>query len=1073
MAAMHHPNTRRAVGFRPLVRAWHLLLLVVVGSGGCVPWLPGPEGTTVEPDARARIVLLGTTDVHGTLYPYDYYTGGETGYGLARVAPLVDSIRTANPGRTLLFDSGDLLQGNPLAYYYARDGAPRPNPVIRAMNLLEYDAAAIGNHEFNYGLTRLAEAIEDADFPFLSGNVFHAGGEDRAYTPGALLERVVDEDTIRIGVTAGTPPGVRLWDRDHVQGVLEFRDVVESLRPVVDSLRSAGADVVVVLSHGGLDGSTYGGDVPPENAAAALARQVPGIDVIFMGHTHREVADTTINGVLLLQARDRARSLAVATLSLERPAGAWQVAGARGRVLRPDPAAADTAFMDSLRWEHERAVAHVGSVLGRSGTRMEAREARVRDTPVLDFVNEVQRQAAGTDLSSTAAFNLDAAIPAGPVRVADVAALYPYDNTLKAVRITGAQLRAYLEKSAEYYRTWDGTGPVTGNAPGYTFDVVAGVDYTIDLRQPVGARITELDYRGHPVRDEQTFTLALNNYRQGGGGGYDMLAHAPVVYDRQNEIRELLIEEVRRRGTVRPDDYFRENWRIVPEAAAAPALAERAPGPAPQQRPVRRLRVLSTNDFHGHLEPEAHHGSEGRLVGGSAALEAFFEAEERGFAGPTLLVDAGDVMQGTPISGLVQGRSAVAVYNAMGYHVAAVGNHEFDWGVDVLEERVEQAAFPWLSANIALAGADTAPSWIRPTALIEVDGVRVGVIGVTTEDTPYETRPSNVRHLTFSSMADAIDRWVPVLRDSADFVVVVAHEGAECDAAGQACEGALLDVARALHHKPDLIVGGHTHRLVRTTVNGIPVVEAGSRGTRYAVVDLTRTADGVHAWIRGLPDTFVDPVEPDSVIAALVDEFAASIEPLVRRTITTLHRPLDRTGHEYALGRLIADAQRWITEGQVALMNNGGIRTELDTAVTWGDLSRLQPFGNSLVRLELTGAQLRAALEHTVAGDRPIAHVSGLTVWYDTSREPGNRVLTARLDTGDPLRDDSLYAVTVNDFMAEGGDGFEVLTEALVSEDTGILDLDALVEYLQHLPAPVEAPGETRLRMTGEPPSSW
>jgi hypothetical protein len=202
--------------------------------------------------------------------------------------------------------------------------------------------------------------------------------------------------------------------------------------------------------------------------------------------------------------------------------------------------------------------------VGTSAEDMLAREGRVRDTPIIDFINEVQRRTAGAELSSTAAFQIDAGWSAGDITIARIAALYPYDNTLKAIRISGAQLRAYLEKSAEYYAGWPAAsgGTVTNFAvPGYNFDIVSGVDYTLDISRPVGQRVTRLEYRGQPVRADQSFTMALNNYRQSGGGGYDMIAGAEVVYDRGEDVRELLIEEVRRRGTIRPADYFRRTGR--------------------------------------------------------------------------------------------------------------------------------------------------------------------------------------------------------------------------------------------------------------------------------------------------------------------------------------------------------------------------------------------------------------------------------------------------------------------------------------------------------------------------------
>jgi 2',3'-cyclic-nucleotide 2'-phosphodiesterase/3'-nucleotidase len=195
------------------------------------------------------------------------------------------------------------------------------------------------------------------------------------------------------------------------------------------------------------------------------------------------------------------------------------------------------------------------------------------DTPLADFILEVERKATGAQLASTAVFDRTARLGPGPITVAQLAALYPYDNTLRAVRITGAQLRAYLEQSARYFRKQaDGTYGADPQIPGYNYDVVSGVDYAIDIDRPVGERITRLRFQGRDVTPADTFTMALNNYRQSGGGGFAMLRDAPVVYDHQQEIRQLLIDEVRARGTIQPNDYFQRNWVLEPAAAIAPLL---------------------------------------------------------------------------------------------------------------------------------------------------------------------------------------------------------------------------------------------------------------------------------------------------------------------------------------------------------------------------------------------------------------------------------------------------------------------------------------------------------------------
>ncbi|HEX6373307.1 MAG TPA: 5'-nucleotidase C-terminal domain-containing protein [Longimicrobium sp.] len=537
--------------------------------------------------AEGRLVLMGTTDLHGWILPYDYYTGQRTDNGLAALVPLIDSVRAAHPQRTVLVESGDLLQGNALDFVYRELPAREEHPLVRAMNLVGYDAAAIGNHEFNYGIDHLEQAAAGADFPFISANIFLAGTTRHAYRPYTLVERTVGGRTVRIGIAAVTPPGVLIWDRDNVRGRLDFREIVGSVRPIVAEMRERGADIVMIAAHSGLEGSSYdtaATGVPAENASSAMAREIPGIDVIFMGHTHREVADTTINGVLVQQARNWGTSLAVAELDLRFDGGRWAVASKRGRILRPAPGSTSPRLEAEMARAHERTLEYVAQVIGTSEAEWTSALARTRDTPILDLINDVQMRVTGAELSAASAFSLTSRIPRGPVTVADVAGLYVYDNTLKAIRISGAQLRAYLEKSAEYYLPCPASACETltnPNVPGYNYDVVSGVDYALDLTRPVGQRLVRLERSGRAVMPADSFTMAINNYRASGSGGFSMLIGAPVVYDRGEGIRDLLIADIRRRGTLRPADVFRQSWEIVPAALAERAAREQRPPATP------------------------------------------------------------------------------------------------------------------------------------------------------------------------------------------------------------------------------------------------------------------------------------------------------------------------------------------------------------------------------------------------------------------------------------------------------------------------------------------------------------
>ncbi|HEX6536733.1 MAG TPA: 5'-nucleotidase C-terminal domain-containing protein [Gemmatimonadaceae bacterium] len=521
------------------------------------------------------LVVASTTDVHGHLRGWDYYAAApDTSRGLSRAATIVDSLRETAPGRVVLVDAGDLLQGTPLTYVAARVAPRATHPVIAAMNAMRYDAAAVGNHEFNYGLPTLRRAIAGAAFPFLAANARTAAGR-----PAFPALRLIRRGGARVAIVGATTPGSNAWDRDNLRGRLVIGDIVPAVRAAVDSAHRARADVVIVLLHSGLNEpasyDTAATGLPSENVAARVAREVPGIDLIVYGHSHRQMADTTIAGTLLVQPKNWATSVGVAHLRLARERGGkgrWRVVAKWSRLVRAAGHAEAPEVLAATRAAHDATVRYVATPVGYTGVAWRADSARVADTPLIDLVLDVERRAAHADLASTAAFSLDASLDSGAVTVAELARLYPYENTLQAVRVTGRQLRQYLEYSARYFGTWGTTEPaVDPGVPGYNFDIVAGAEYTIDLSKPVGERITRLTVHGRAVADSDHFTLALNNYRRTGGGGYAMLRGAPVVFDGQTEIRQLLIDEVKRRKRIDPSDVFTRNWEIVPRGAATRA----------------------------------------------------------------------------------------------------------------------------------------------------------------------------------------------------------------------------------------------------------------------------------------------------------------------------------------------------------------------------------------------------------------------------------------------------------------------------------------------------------------------
>jgi 2',3'-cyclic-nucleotide 2'-phosphodiesterase / 3'-nucleotidase len=578
-----------------------------------------PEPATAAPpapeDSLARtftLTVLGTTDLHGNVFNWNYFANAEyddsahDDVGLAKISTLVKAIREQRGRRnTLLLDAGDTIQGTPLTYYYAKIEpitAKRAHPMAAAMNVIGYDAAALGNHEFNYGIPLLRTFQQQLDFPLLGANAVDWNSGEPVFPPyviktvrpaGALFP-------VKVGILGLTNPGIAIWDKAHVEGKLRFPGLVEYAKIWLPKLRRAGADVVIVAAHSGADtSSSYGDALPyPENASTLVAEEVPGIDAILVGHAHAEIAQRYVTNkatgkqVLLTEPLFWGKRLSVQELDLRWSLlHGWQVDGARSQVLKSNAVPEDPAIVRLLTASHEKVVTYVNSVIGQCKQAMSAATARYEDSAALDFINYVQadavRQAlAGTSnaalpvLSIAAPFNRAAAIPAGDVSVRDVAALYIYDNTLLAVRFTGAQVKAYLEKSAEYFKALTSAGPHPPDAvtnaptptapngtPDYNYDVIGGLaaplTYDIDLGKPVGSRIAGLSYDGVGVADDQVFVLAVNNYRQSGGGNFPGISAAEVLYNRQVEIRQLLIDWVSASGTIDPSTFFHTDWKLT------------------------------------------------------------------------------------------------------------------------------------------------------------------------------------------------------------------------------------------------------------------------------------------------------------------------------------------------------------------------------------------------------------------------------------------------------------------------------------------------------------------------------
>ncbi|MCX4975345.1 MULTISPECIES: bifunctional UDP-sugar hydrolase/5'-nucleotidase [unclassified Streptomyces] len=586
----------------------------VTGAGVALAGaVAAPAATAAEakkggkPVKRYSLTVMGTTDLHGHVFNWDYFKDAEykdtagNAQGLARISTLVNAVRKEKGrGNTLLLDAGDTIQGTPLTYYYAKvdpitaKGGP-VHPMAQAMNAIGYDAVALGNHEFNYGIETLRKFEEQCRFPLLGANALDAKTLKPAFPPYFMKTfHVKGAPPVKVAVLGLTNPGIAIWDKAYVQGKLTFPGLEEQAAKWVPKLRSMGADVVVVSAHSGSSGtSSYGDQLPyVENSAGLVAQQVPGIDAILVGHAHVEIPELKVTNtatgktVVLSEPLAYAERLSLFDFELVFEKGRWTVESVAASVRNSNSVVDDPKITKLLKDEHDVVVAYVNQVVGTATETLTTVEARYKDAPIIDLITKVQEDVVkaalvGTEYASlpviaqASPFSRTSEIPAGNVTIRDLSSLYVYDNTLVAKVMTGAQVRAYLEYSANYFvRTAADavidTAKLTNanNRPDYNYDYVSGLRYDIDIAQAEGSRIKNLTYNGAALDDAQQFVLAVNNYRANGGGAFPHVASATEVWAESTEIRTRIAEWVTAKGSLNPAEFASVDWKLTRDGTA-------------------------------------------------------------------------------------------------------------------------------------------------------------------------------------------------------------------------------------------------------------------------------------------------------------------------------------------------------------------------------------------------------------------------------------------------------------------------------------------------------------------------
>lgn len=570
---------------------------------------PGTE------EDKVTLRVLGTSDIHTNLANYNYYSDKEDNtIGLANTAALIKEARSEN-ANSILVDNGDLIQGTPLGSYSALKKPLQQgeaHPAVAALNILGYDAATLGNHEFNYGLDFLDEVMDDAEFDWVNANVRNAATGENYFKPYTILEQeVVDEDgdkhVINVGITGIVPQQILGWDAIHLTGKVTVDDPIEALESTIPQMEEAGADVIVVLSHSGIGSDTY---VKGTENVGYQITALEGVDAVITGHSHAkfpgDYADLTnvdsekgtINGTPTIMPGSYGSYLGVIDLDLELVDGEWVVNDGTGEIRSIEGVQADQEVLATVKEAHEGTIDYIRQPVGETATPINSYFGLVQDTASIEIITAAQtayikKQIAGTEdenlpiLSAGAPFKAGSRenaadftnIAAGPLAIKNMADIYHFDNTVATVKVTGAEVIEWLEMAAGVFATIDPASTeeqniIDAEARSYNFDVLDGITYEIDVtsrskydRRGVvvdekANRIKNVQYNGKPIDLTQEFLVVANNYRVGGSYGATFVKEDSsnlTVYAYEN--REAIVDYIIEKGTI--NVTADNNWKFT------------------------------------------------------------------------------------------------------------------------------------------------------------------------------------------------------------------------------------------------------------------------------------------------------------------------------------------------------------------------------------------------------------------------------------------------------------------------------------------------------------------------------
>jgi len=538
-----------------------------------------------------KLRIIETTDVHGSIFPYDYIKNIETNNSLASVYTYIKEQRANENIETILLDNGDILQGQPVVYYSNFEKTDKEHICASIMNFMEYDAATVGNHDIEAGHEVYDKLKNEFKFPWLAANAINKKSGKPYFKPYVVLNR----KGLRIAILGLITPAIPNWLPENIWEGMEFEDMVTSAKKWIEIIKNKEqADLIIGLFHSGVDfnynnqtDTTY----KNENASKLVAQKVPGFDIIFAGHDHREyniwLKNSDSSDVLLLDPRSHARYMAVADIEFR-----WNTEEnkydkiIKGDIVSTEKIEADSNYLSKFENYTTEVKKYVNREIGTFTKSISSKDALFGNSEFVDLIHKIQLEISDAEISFTSPLSYNTEIKSGSIYVSDMFKLYRFENLLYTMKLSGREIKDYLEYSSDLWFNQmksdnDHLLKIESKDDGsfslisafYNFSSAAGISYTINLKNNKGNRVKISNLtNGNKFELDSNYTVAINSYRGNGGGGHltegagipkDQLA-SRIINSTDKDLRYFMIKWIEKKKKITPEKY--NNWQLVPKS---------------------------------------------------------------------------------------------------------------------------------------------------------------------------------------------------------------------------------------------------------------------------------------------------------------------------------------------------------------------------------------------------------------------------------------------------------------------------------------------------------------------------